>query len=244
MATVPTGQLSISQIIGLATRKAANPQLAVQSLSTVPSDAHMYLVMYLYQLYTTFDWPFLYTSATLNLVGSQFTLPTDFLQAQDDTSFLVTTVNGQPTQQFVQEYARDTFAIFATDLQTTGGSPLAWTADRNAGVGLLFPNLGVNTATATLRYKMLPSADTVFPTTAAEIAAQLAVIPTFPWASFLVHANFTDCLIYEKDSRAESAVMLRESMLASIRSGAETLRSQSPVIPLDSEVFSQPFQGD
>src|SRR5438477_6806028 len=142
MPVVPTGRLTRAQIVSLALRKAGNTALGVNS-ATAGADAQTWLNQILFDLYSQYNWPFLNTSAALVLTSAQFTLPSDFLKAVDDYSLEVQTANGVAQQFFIMEVDRATFeaASFAQQANTSAlGLPRLWTADRNLGVGYLFPD--------------------------------------------------------------------------------------------------------
>lgn len=238
MATVPTGRLTRKQIVDLAARKAGNTQLAANS-ATAGADAQTWLNQILFDLYSQYNWPFLNTSTSLVLTSVSFSLPTDFLKAVDDYSFQVQTVNGASQQFFILEVDRGTFeaTTFSTQATVTSGLPRIWTADRNTGMGKLFPDPSGTTLVATLRYQFLPPDIDV--TTAGD-----STIPTFPWHFILVQALYVQMLEFESDPRVESERAKLERMLEGVRQAAQPLRAQEPMIPLDPTVFTTPFRSD
>src|SRR5947207_5018459 len=141
MATIPVGRLTRAQVVLLATRKAGNTQLGANS-ATDGADAQTILNQLLYDLATQYNWPLLNVSATLTFTSATFSLPSDFLQAANDFSLQVFTLDSQPHTFFILEVDRATFdaASFASQAGPVSGLPRIWTADRGAGTGQLFPD--------------------------------------------------------------------------------------------------------
>lgn len=237
MPTLPPGRLTWGDIRRFAMAKAGN--------RAVITDANLYLSQLLYQLYTDWAWPFLMVTVPMTINGPTFTLPTDFLQAQDDNSLQVMTWDGQNIalpMAFILE--KDPATFYATQqVNTSGGMPRIWMADRNAGVGRVFPDPTGHSLVVTFRYKMLPFAETI-PAPLSTPLANDAIVPTFPYHGYLVAALAAMIMDYEADPRAALAVQMADALLARIRSNAMPLRSQEPVIPLDPEIFGAPFTED
>lgn len=236
MPTLPQARLTLGQIRDLALRRAGNLALTY--------DAAVWLSQILYDLYTIWDWPFLNQVVTISFVGTTFTLPTDFLKPQDDYAFEILTFDGIPqTQQFIEERSRADFEAQSASAGLTQGMPEIWTADRETGMGIIYPNPIGHAVVAELRYKGLPSADTTPPAIATPTAND-AIFPTFPWGLYLVQALTVEVFRYDSDPRADAEQARAEAMLQRIRSAAMPLRAVEPTIPLDIEVFGPPFRSD
>lgn len=238
---IPTGRLTFQQIRDLAVRKSGNPQLGVP-LASGPSPATLYLTQILYDLYTQYEWPFLNRTTTYSLVGPSFILPTDFYESQDDNALQILSTNGMQESQTVLEIAPDKFnALWAT--QAVGTIPIYWTANRETGEGLLFPDCTGNQSTAQFRYRSIPVDDTTPPPTQNETTIN-AVVPKFPWSRYLIQALYVECLQYERDPRYPLEVQILEKMKKEVLQGSAVFQAQTNVIPLDADVFRQPFRND
>lgn len=222
MAQIPTGLLTRAQIIDHALRRAGNTKPSVRT------DAITGLNQILYDLYTQFEWPFLNTTATVTL-GSTFTLPSDFLQSQDDTGLQITIINGQPVRFPMHEVDR---GQLEAQVPTTG-TPLLWHADRLAGLGRVWPTPDAQAYVAMLRYKKLPPALT-----------SDSDIPVFPWHSTLIQAVYVWALEYDSDPRSVQESGRYDMMLSRLRQTSSPLRSQSAVVPLDPQVFGPVYDPD
>ena len=233
MPTLPTGRLTRKQIVDVALRRAGNTQLA----SGPNFDAQTWLNQILYDLAVEWSWPTLMTTTTVAITGPTFSLPTDFLKAQDDAGLILTTINGGSQRVFLDEVDRYTFEVAQPTNVGTGGFPRIWHADRNAGLGRVFPDPTGNTIVAQLRYQQLPS----------DIAVDTSgdsTIPWFPWSWYLVQYLFVRTLEFEADVRAGPERDRANAMLEKVRQAAKPLRAQEPVIPLDPQVFGTPFVRD
>lgn len=232
MPQLPTGQLTRKGIVDRALRKAGN-----SALSAGPTyEAQIWLNNILFDLYTTYTWPFLRTSTPVDLSTGTITLPADFLQTYNDTALIVTAVGGTPTFKRLQEVDQELFL----QLDRTGtvrGTPSAWTIDRTQGVAYCTPAPDAVAYTGILYYQRLP---TLIPID----GTGDSLIPTFPWSDFLIQALYVAALEYESDGRSDTEAVKREQLLSRIVNRANPLRSQSPVIPLDPQVFSSTFNGD
>lgn len=238
---VPTGRLTRGQIVSLATRKAGNTALGANTASPPVTDAQTWLNQILFDLASQYNWPTLNASATLIITSAQFSLPSDFLKSVDDYSFKIASINNQAVQFFVQEVDRATFdaASFATaNIPATGiGQPQIWTADRNLGVGLMFPDPTGNTLACVLRYQQLPPDIPVDP-------SGDNTITWFPWPFLLVQGLVVQIMEFEMDPRVTNEREKYERMLEGVRQAAQPLRAQEPLIPLDTVLFTTPFRSD
>ena len=236
MPTLPPGALNLGTIRSLALRRAGNLNLVY--------DAGVWLSQLLYDLYTEWDWPFLFVSTPILLTGNTFTLPTDFLKMQDDNSFEVHRFDGtQMRRLFIDELDHATFVSVAHAGRSMGGMPEVWWPDRAAGTGEVFPNPIGHAVQTTFRYKRLPTADTTAPDPLNPTAND-AVVPTFPWGLYLVQALFTQVLQYDMDPRADTEMAKTDAMIARIRKVAMPLNSVEATIPLDDTVFGPTFSTD
>lgn len=225
---IPTGSYTRQQIRDLALNRAGNRAL--------DTDAIAWLAQLLFDLYTLWDWPFLFTSEAVAISGRTFALPVDFDRTQDETSLKPTAWDGQSVAAGapIREVARESFDL--VDDANHLGMPLWWTCDRDAGVGIVTPNPAGHTLTATLRYKRIPIEPAV--------ADEPADVPVFPWHTYLVQAVYVIALEHEKDPRLGEGMAIREQMFAQIRRGSSPRHAQNTTIPLDPAVFRTPFQGD
>ena len=219
---IPTGLLTRGTIIDHALRRAGNTKPSVRT------DGIVAFNQILFDLYTQYEWPFLNTSTTLSLVGN-FALPSDFLQAQDDRALMLVLVGVQVQRAPIFEVDRETFD---RQLPSTG-TPRVWHADRKNSIGLLWPTPDAAAYTATLRYKYLPPATTTDND-----------IPVFPWHLYLIQAMYVWALEYDSDPRSMQESMRADTLLMRLRQTSSPLRSQSPVVPLDPQVFGPVFDGD
>src|SRR5437867_3763973 len=102
MPTLPAGRLTRKQVVDLALRRAGNTQLAA-----APNfDAQTWLNQILYDLAAEWSWPTLMTTTTVAITGPTFSLPADFLKAQDDAGLILTTINGGSQRISVDEVSR------------------------------------------------------------------------------------------------------------------------------------------
>lgn len=225
---IPVGRYTRKQIRDLALNRAGNRRL--------DADATAWLAQLLFDLYTLYDWPFLWASTTVTLTGPTFGLPGDYLSSQDDESLVITAVDGMTQGNVVvAELDRTTFESLGTQL-SSGPVPRFWHADLADGVGLLAPNPTGHTIAATLRYKFLPAE--------VDAANEPTEIPMFPWHSYLVQALYVLALEHEKDGRALQEAAVRDQMFQQIRRGWAPRNARQTTIPLDGRVFRVPFQGD
>jgi hypothetical protein len=170
---VPSGRLTRGRIIQLAQREAGNTN------SQLIAEMRVWLNLLLQDLYSQWDWTFLFTSTTVSIGSTSFPLPDNFLKTQDEWGLKVTMHGGVITNLRVPEVDREHFDAVAI-AQTTGSVPLMWHPDRQAGVGLVWPTPDT-AVTATLRYKVWIADADVNDETAYD-----ADIPTFPFHSYLV----------------------------------------------------------
>lgn len=228
MPQFPIGRLTRDQIVQRALRKSGNT-----TLGNAPTyEAQIWLNQLLFDLYTQYPLPYQCAETTLALSGLTFTLPSDFLQSVDDSSLAVTTLNGTPTYQLVREVSRREYEDYKGPGTATASVPLLWHADRNAGVGRIYPDPSPNAAIALFRYVYLPADIAIDP-------SGDATVPIFPYADFLIQALFTEILRYEQDGRANGELQIRELMLQNILNRATPLRAIESTIPLDPNVFDR-----
>jgi len=107
----------------------------------------------LQDLHQGWDWPFLWTTATLQITtDGTVAMPADFLKAEDDQALMITVANGQTMRRPVQEVEHKIFEQRAVDMG--GGTiPRVWTIDYKRVFGLVTGRVWprpTNGATATL----------------------------------------------------------------------------------------------
>lgn len=237
MAQVPPGRLTFGQIRRFGLSKAGN--------RAIITDANAWLCQLLYELYTSWNWPFLYTQTFITFAGPTFPLPTDFLQSWDDNGQQIMVFDGQPIGpplQFVLETDPATFAAIELP-NTAGGMPRRWYADRGLGIGHLWPNPLGHVGTMLFRYKRLPDAETI-PAPDNTPTANDALIPAYPYHLHLINGLATLCAEYEQDPNAGAMRANWTQELQSIRANAMPLRATEQIIPLEPEVFGTPFTED
>lgn len=224
MAATPAGRLNRGTILDHALQRAGNTKLRAL--------ARVHLNRILEDLYRDHDWPFLWVSVPVQLGGTVFTLPADFLQSQEDWG-LTYIRDGVRTP--IPEVDRTKFVAGSRQTGATAVAPMIWSADRSQGWGRIWPT-PETALTGSLRYKMLPpDAD---PTNA---AAYDADVPAFPWSAYLIDALYAWALDYEQDPRALAWLApdgLLDKQLARIRGTALPARSTPSTLPLDPQVFS------
>lgn len=228
MAT-PVGRVTRGVILRQALQRAGNEQLLVAS-GTDPALARVKLNRILDTLYNQWDWPFLYTSATVTITGDRFALPTDYLTAEDD--FALSWVLEQQ-RCFAAEVDRATFELRSRQTSLTRASgPEIWTADRVGGYALVWP-LPESPISATLRYKQLPA--DLDPT---DTATYDADIPLFPWSDLLMDMVYQWALEYDHNPRAVLQQQQNDEALMRIRGTALPHQAKASTLPLDPQVFS------
>jgi hypothetical protein len=237
VAQIPPGRLTFGQIRRFGLSKAGN--------RAIISDANAWLCQLLYELYTSWNWPFLYKQTNLFFNGPQFTLPSDFLQAWDDNALQILFFDGVrlgPPLQFILETDPYTFTSAAMPF-TTGGMPRRWYADRGQGLGFLWPDPTGHAVSCLFRYKSLPFQETIPPPDNAPTAND-AIVPQYPYHLHLINGLATLCAEYEQDPNAGAARANWTQELQMLRANAMPLRATDQVIPLEPEVFGTPFTED
>ncbi|MHA2313063.1 MAG: phage adaptor protein [Candidatus Thorarchaeota archaeon] len=226
---IPPGRLTRGTIIDHALSQLGNTKIKARAREA--------LNFILYDLNTQYEWPHLYTVATVTLTAATFSLPSDFLKTQDDNSLTITADGSITTKQVVLEMDRQQFEALAYP-SDTNGTPEYWTVDRAADVGRLWP-VPNTTLTGTLRYKALPDDVDESDTTTYD-----ADTPSFPWSRHLIQEVFVWGLQYENDPRYQIEEVKRQHQLGVVREAALPLHSTINKIPLDPNVFKTPFYGD
>jgi len=202
----------------------------------------------LQDLHQGWDWPFLWTTATLQITtGGVVAMPADFLKAEDDQALTIISAGGQTMRRPVQEVEHKVFEQRATDL---GGTiPAVWTIDYKRVFGLVTGRVWprpTSGATATLRYKYLPPDMPVGSPTNPNDPATVAYdadIPSFPWDSFLIDALSEWAMAYEVDPRRAEQLTINGNSLAVLRNATWPERSFPMNVPLDPLYFSTPTWG-
>jgi hypothetical protein len=224
------------QMIDQALQRVGNnsPSLKIQ--------ARIRLNRVLQDLHQGWDWPFLWTSASLLLpANGVIILPTDFVKPEDDQSLLVTQYRGQAMRRPVQEIDHRTFEQHRGVDSGSGGCPQVWTLDYTTMTGQLWPRPAEN-AQGSLRYKFLPP-DVLVDTTSNNFTAYDTDIPSFPWDSFLTDQIAEWAMAYEDDPRRAEQIMINEELLKRLRGATWPDRSYPSNVPLDPLFFSTPTWG-
>ena len=185
MAT-PTGRLTRGVILSQAQRLVGNTS------TSLLAELRIQLNLVLQDVHAQWDWPFLFTSTSVTLSGTSFTLPTNFLKAQDTHGLMVTAVAGVVSNIRVQEVDEEVFAANAVS-GVEGSIPLMWYADHSAAVGRIWPTPS-DTVSATLRYKVWTADVDTTDTTTYD-----ADIPVFPYHSYLVKKMASHVAMWDKN---------------------------------------------
>lgn len=224
---LPVSVLTRGQILDQALRRAGNTKSTVRDLAADAMNA------ILFDLYTQWDWPFLQKTTTISLVGSVFSLPTDFIWVKDASALFITQIDDQTVRQPVYEKPWETLV----NQLPVEGIPRIFACDRGfAGSGGRAGVWPVNTTraiTANLRYQYLPTPLTTD-----------AQTPTFPWATYLVQEMYVWALEYEGDPRSVAETQRKEMLFQRIRGAALPINTTAQDIPLDPTMFGPVFDGD
>jgi hypothetical protein len=227
MAT-PTGRLTRGTIIQQAQRLVGNTNTALKS------ELRTALNMLLADTHAQWDWPFLFTSTTLTLTSATFTLPTNFLKAQDPWGLVVTAVAGVVMNLRVQEVDEEVFTANAAP-GTTGAHPLFWYADHSAGVGRIWPTPD-DTVSASLRYKLWTADADESDTTTYD-----ADVPVFPHSSYLVARIAALVATWDKDFATSDRMDARADNILQLALGTAFPNKALALGALDSDVFGPSF---
>lgn len=189
---VPTGRLSRGTIIDQAQRLVGNTSTSLKS------ELRVYLNLLLQDLHAQWDWPHLFTSTSTTLSGTSFSLPTNYLKAQDQHGLMITAVGGVVSNIRVQEVDEEVFVANAVS-GVEGSIPLIWHADHNAGLGRIWPTPS-DTVSATLRYKVWTADMSTSDSTAYD-----ADVPVFPYHSYLMHKVASHVAMWDKNLSVSGA---------------------------------------
>jgi hypothetical protein len=224
---IPAGRMNRGDIIRAALQRAGNMKLLAAPAGQ-PALARVKLNRILETLYNEHDWPFLWIDVPVT-IGSQFALPPDFLQSQDDWGLSYVRFDG--VRRGVAEVDHYTFDTRGRNVRTTAADPLIWTADRARGIGRVWPT-PETAIQATLHYKFLPP--DVDPL---DLPTYDAEVPLFPWHDLLIDLVYQWALDYDQDPRAMAWAQMNAARFAAIRGTALPPRSRERTLPLDPHVF-------
>lgn len=227
MAT-PSGRLTRGTILQLAQRQAGNTN------TQLVAEMRVWLNLVLQDLYSQWDWPFLFTSASYTLSGTTFTLPTNFLKSQDEWGLKITAQGGVVANIRVPEVSEETFDARAIS-DATGGIPLMWHPDREAGVGRIWPT-PTDTISATLRYKIWVADADVTDTETYDDD-----IPTFPFHSYLVERMTAQVFKWDRNWQAYDRTTMAAEIMFERQRGTALPRYSISDETLDPSTFGPSF---
>jgi hypothetical protein len=248
MPAVFTGRWTRATIITQALERAGNlkvRQLARDRLNRI-----------LEELYSQWEWPFLYkvfpftfpsgnTGGMVNIYPS-FTLPGDFLKTEQEmTGLRIISLDGNTVDFPVTEVDPVQFRRRSIPHDLTGQRPLIAYFAYAEQICYFWP-APTQTCKSQLIYKFLP-ADVPIGSGAANdpvTAAYDADIPLFPWGGFLSIAIEQWALDYDENPRAQSKLQEMNSAFDNIRNIAMPRLSQEPNIPLDPTMFGPGFRDE
>jgi hypothetical protein len=204
------------------------------------------------ELYSQWEWPFLYKVSTFNLPGgntggqltlyASFALPDDFLKTENETTGLrITARDGNPASIPIVEMDPVRFRRRAIPHDLSSSRALIWYASYAERIGYFWPR-PTETNTVTLIYKFLPADVAIGSGTDATTTAYDADIPLYPWGGHLSMEVEAWAHQYEESPRYEQARADANRAFDMIRNIAMPRASQDQTIPLDPTVFGPAFR--
>lgn len=241
MAVVYPGRWTRGTIIDQALKRVGNVKikaLARDKLNRILED-----------IYSQWEWPFLYkvftfsfpasnTGGRLTIYASQ-ALPTDFLKTEHETTGLrITTVDGNPQSFPVVETDPVMFRRSAVPYEQEGQRPLIFYVSYGEQFIYFWPR-PTQACGATLIYKFLPPD---FPLD--DPVDYDADIPLYPWGNHLSMEIEAWALQYDRDPRMDQARAEANAAFDNIRNIALPRQSQEQTLPLDPVVFGPAFRDE
>lgn len=247
MPAVFTGRWSRGTIIDQALERVGNPK--------IKHKARDRLNRILEELYSQWEWPFLYKVHTFVFptgnTGGQLTiyasvvLPDDFLKTEHETTGLrITSLDGVVQSYPIVEVDPVSFRRRAIPYDQESQRPLIHYISYGERFMYFWPRPTAS-CQATLIYKFLPP-DMPIGTGQSNPAtvAYDADIPLYPWGGHLSMEVEAWALQYDENPRAESVRSEANSAFDNIRNIALPRQSQEETIPLDPKIFGRPFRDE
>lgn len=243
MPAVFTGRWTRAQILTQALNRAGT-----QKIAHLARDR---LNRLLEELYTQWEWPFLYTEYLFTMPATNqggparfvtFALPATFLKTEDEESLRILTQDGVTQGKVVLELDRGRFLRAALPFDQEADAPRLWYVDYAQRFGVVWPRplaaLGM-----VLLYKSLP-ADVAIGTggklgaaSDPDTVAYDLDVPLFPWGGYLAIEMEAWARQHEHDPQWQAAKAESMAAFDNIRSIALPRGSQSDVLPLDPGTF-------
>lgn len=209
------------------------------------------------ELYTQWEWPFLYKVTSVGFPGgntggqlsiyASFALPADFLKTETETTGLrITAIDGEPRDIPVVELDPIRFRNSAIPHHAESGQPRIWYPSYAERIGYYWPT-NTQSVTGNLIYKFLPADMPIGDGSGSNPAttAYDADIPLFPWGGYL--SMECEYWAYQYDHDDQRASMVRrdaDATLDMIRNVAMPRQSQDVTLPLDPLVFGPAFRDE
>lgn len=251
MPAVFTGRWTRAQILIQALNRAGN-----KKITQLARDR---LNRRLEELYTQWEWPFLWTEYRFvmpagNTGGvasyASFQLPADFLKTSDEvTGLLIVTKDGDSSKLPIVERDPVAFRRSANPIDQISDTAKIWYVDYATRFGVVWP---APTAAlgCSLTYKMLPPDKDIGaggPLGAASDATTVAYdadIPLFPYGGYLALDLEAWAREYDHDGQASYTRADAESAFQNIRAVALPRGTVETTVPLDPTVFGPGFRNE
>lgn len=241
MPAVFTGRWTRGTIIDQALKRVGNVKIKALARDR--------LNRILEELYSQWEWPFLYKVYSFTFpggnTGGQLTiyasaaLPADFLKTEHETAGLrITTVDGNPQSFPVVEVDPVNFRRRAVPYDQESQRPLVYYVSYGERLIYFWPR-PIQACGATLIYKFLPPDMPLTDATAYD-----ADIPLYPWGGHLSMEVEAWACQYDRDPRMDQARQEANSAFDNIRNIALPRASQEPSLPLDPTVFGRAFRDE
>lgn len=246
MPAVFTGRWSRGTILDQALARAGNAKvrhLARDRLNRI-----------LEELYSQWEWPFLYKPSTFTFpagnTGGLMTLyasvatPSDFLKTEHETTGLrITSIDGAVRSVPVVEMDPISFRKRAIPTDQEGQRPIIYYVSYSEQVLYFWPR-PTQSCVATMVYKFLPADVPIGTGSDAVTTAYDADIPLYPWGGHLSMEIEAWTLQYDENPRAQEVRAEASSAFDQIRNIALPRDSQEPTIPYDPRIFGPAFRDE
>src|SRR6267142_3433042 len=208
------------------------------------------------ELYSQWEWPFLYKVFSFTFpggnTGGQLTifasaiLPDDFLKTEHETTGLrITTVDGNPQNFPVVETDPVTFRRRALPYEQESQRPLIYYVSYGERFIYFWPR-PIQACGATMIYKFLPPDQPIGNGSVSDpvTVAYDADIPRYPWGGHLSMEVEAWALQYDENPRAQEVRAEANGAFDNIRNIALPRASQEQTLPLDPTVFGPVFRDE